>query len=97
MASVSVEYRVLDPTAPKRAADKRTFLIAQSVMSDARSRTPLKTGRLRAGWAVAKVADAEYIVSNPVRYAKYVEFGTRKMQPQPMLGPALIRARTYVS
>jgi HK97 gp10 family phage protein len=97
MALTSVSYRVLDPKAPKRVSDPIAKKIAEAIAADAASRSPVgETGNLRRGWKATPEAEAQWIVSNAVRYAKFVEFGTRKMQPQPMLGPALMAARSRV-
>lgn len=50
-------------------------------------------GTLRDSIVADRIGDLEYMVIAPVSYAKYVEFGTRYMDAQPFLMPALIKAR----
>lgn len=50
-------------------------------------------GTLRDSIQASAVEDLKVTVSTDVRYAKYVEFGTRYMDAQPFMAPALINAR----
>ena len=93
MAGMSGTFRVVDPTAPRRVIDGSIRGVAEELMSAALSRTPRKTGRLAAGWSVSKARVASYRVANFVRYAPYVEYGTRNTPAHPMLGPALATMR----
>ena len=87
-------FTVLDPTQPKRVVDPAIGGIAGHIRADAAGRTPVRTGRLLAGWTEGRRGLASYTVSNSVRYAKYVEHGTAKHgAAQPMLGPAVFAAR----
>lgn len=89
----SASYRVVDHAAPSRAADPLIAGVARQVLGEAVGRTPSRTGRLRAGWAMTKQRDAHYLIGNPVRYARFVEHGTRYMSARPMIGPAVLAAR----
>jgi hypothetical protein len=82
-------FRVTDPQAPMREVDPGIGEIAERFKGDVAGYTPVLTGALRAGWRVARVGDGHYAVSNGVRYAGYVEYGTSKMRPRAMLGRAL--------
>ena len=86
-------YRVLDPNAPDRATDRITALVAQYVASTAAAGTPHDTGTLAAGWQVEKRRDSLYVVANRVRYARYVEHGSRGHAPVAMFARALMQAR----
>jgi HK97 gp10 family phage protein len=86
-------FRVLRPEAPRRAADPGIGDIADRVKDDVVARTPVLTGNLAAGWQVTKNHEGARVVSNPVPYAKYVEFGTRYMPAEPMIGPVLASHR----
>ena len=99
MAGVSsgADFVVLDPTQPARVVDRGVRRIAEGIVRDAKSRTPIgPTGDLFRGWQSSPINPGVWLVVNDVRYARYVEFGTRKMDPQPMLGPALMKARSRV-
>lgn len=85
-------FRVTDPSAPDREVDPGVAEIAQRFKGDVAGYTPVVTGALRAGWSVARSGDAHYTLSNGVRYARYVEYGTSKMSPRAMLGRALAGA-----
>ena len=67
--------------------------VADQVAGDARTRTPKRTGTLAAGWTVAQTSPGHYLISNPVRHGKYVEYGTRKMRGSNMFGTAIAWAR----
>lgn len=82
-------FVVTDPAAPDREVDPGVADIAERFTNDVRGLTPVQTGALRAGWSTSKVGDAHYSVTNGVRYARYVEYGTSKMRPRAMLGRAL--------
>lgn len=82
-------FTVTDPAAPDREVDPGVAEIAQRFKGDVAGYTPVLTGALRAGWSVDRAGDGHYRVSNGVRYARYVEYGTSKMAPRAMLGRAL--------
>ena len=71
-------------------AMKEAVLIVEA---DAKRNAPVDTGRLRASITneVRKIAGAvlEGRVGTNVDYAKYVELGTSRQDPQPYLRPAL--------
>lgn len=85
-------FTVTDPAAPMREADPGVAEIAERFKGDVAGYTPVLTGALRAGWSVERAGDGHYRVSNGVRYAGYVEYGTSKMAPRAMLGRALAGA-----
>jgi hypothetical protein len=82
-------FKVTDPAAPMREVEPGIAEIAEQFKGDVAGFTPVLTGALRAGWRVARVGDGHYAVSNGVRYAGYVEYGTSRMAPRAMLGRAL--------
>lgn len=62
------------------------------VEAQAKSLTPVDTGRLRNSehsTVTGNAQSAEGSVSTNVEYAPYVEFGTSKMKAQPYLRPAV--------
>jgi hypothetical protein len=85
-------FKVTDPQAPMREVDPGIAEIADRFKGDVAGYTPVLTGALRAGWRVERVGDGHYRLSNGVRYARYVEYGTSRMRPRAMLGRALAGA-----
>ncbi|MCL2587871.1 MAG: HK97 gp10 family phage protein [Oscillospiraceae bacterium] len=66
----------------KRAAKSKPLqglaLTAAAYLAEgATERTPVDTGRLRAGWSAAETGAHTAEVCNPVEYASFVEFDTR--------------------
>ena len=87
-------FKVTDPGAPRRVADRGIGDIADRVCDDVRQRTPVLTGELAAGWQVSETGrQGERTVTNAVEYARYVEYGTVNMPAEPMIGPVLAEAR----
>lgn len=72
---------------------QRAALLAQQIRNDAVRAAPVDTGRLRQSIGVQKIGDGHYRVGTNVRYAPFVEFGTRRTRAQPFLRPALEKAR----
>ena len=88
-------FKVVDPGEPRRVADRPIGDIAERICDRARARTPVITGRLRAGWRVEHGREqAVRIIVNDVPYARFVEYGTKNMPAEPMLGPVVAEART---
>lgn len=85
-------FRITDPGAPAREADLGVADIAERFKGEVAGYTPVRTGALRAGWALTRSGDSHYQLGNGVRYARYVEYGTSKMRPRAMLGRALAGA-----
>ena len=87
-------FVVTDPGAPRRVADRGVGEIADRVCEDVRARTPVETGTLQASWRVDETGrDGERTVTTDVEYARFVEYGTRNMAAEPMLGPVLAESR----
>ncbi len=61
---------------------------AFAVEAHAKTRAPVRTGRLRNSITTDVVKPLEAIVGPGVKYGKFVEFGTRYMAPRPYLRPA---------
>lgn len=76
-------HRLGDMSGPGRAA-------ASTVYGSARSRTPVRTGRL-AGSLTRAVSDTEAVVSSGLVYAPVIHFGWRRhhIRPHPFLYSAL--------
>ena len=62
---------------------------ALKIENDAKHICPVDTGRLRASVNTKKCGSLCRSIGTSVEYAPYVEFGTRRMQAQPFLRPAL--------
>lgn len=62
---------------------------ADHVLKVAQATAPVDTGRYKNSMKVEKISDTEYQVSANTHYAKYLEFGTRKMRAYRTLGRAL--------
>lgn len=56
--------------------------------------TPVRTGRLKAGWSVIREGQG-LTWANATPYGAYLEFGTRFMKPRPMLTPAIPQIKDY--
>jgi hypothetical protein len=86
---------ITDRNAPRRLIDPEIRRRAEAVRSDAASFTPVRTGTMARGWRVVKAAqrDGLWRVTNYVRYAVYVEYGTATMHAQAPLGRAVARAQ----
>lgn len=95
----TTHYRVIDRTAPRKAADPGIGDIADAICQQAAATTPHgDTGDLARGWHVIEGREtAVRLVVNDVPYARYVEYGTVNMAAEPMLGPAVAAARAGVS
>jgi hypothetical protein len=66
---------------------------ATDVLVGAQWRSRHRYGYMRGGWQTRPVGRLSVVVFNPVEYTIYHEFGTHKITPQPMLGPAIEQAR----
>lgn len=54
---------------------------------------PVDTGYMRNGIFMEREGSGKFKVTSPAGYSVYVELGTRKMSPQPFLGPAVRQER----
>lgn len=93
MAVYKVELNNL-PKMKARLAAGMPAAIASTVSeikADAISATPVQSGKLRGGWDSMQTGNyAE--VFNDVRYAGFVEYGTRNAEGTKMLRPAVHKA-----
>jgi len=89
-----VEYHVTHPEAPRIAADPGIGHAADAIRDDCAQRSPVDTGRLRASWQVVAHGEPGYReVINTAPYARFVEYGTKYDEAQPMLGPVVAEYR----
>lgn len=63
------------------------------IRDEAARRSRVDTGAMRDGWTAAMTGPAQGTVFNDVPYTAYNEYGTVHMPAQPMLAPAIDRAR----
>ena len=79
---------------PERAADPLVGDVARPIAQTASANAPRLTGRLAAGFAANQDTPGEYVVTNDVPYARYVEYGSKhNPRPAAMLGRAVASAR----
>ena len=80
---IRVDYAALQKSAAllKRASeqvlDGLALQAAEHLVEEARVRTPVDTGRLRAAWQAQRTGPLSAVAENPVEYASFVEFDTR--------------------
>ncbi|HXD66359.1 MAG TPA: HK97 gp10 family phage protein [Solirubrobacteraceae bacterium] len=86
-----VVFKVTDPRAPRLAVQQNVAEITARIASAAASNTPRLTGAMAAGWEVRPgYSDpGTSVVTNRVPYARFVEYGTRRMRAHAPLGRAL--------
>jgi hypothetical protein len=69
--------------------------VGLTAQNEARRFSPVRTGRLRAGWMMTTSESGGRFrvkISNNVNYAPHVEYGTQHSAAQPMIRPALLVA-----
>ena len=90
-------FTVTAPRAPRFAIRPDIRRMAAQLAADAADRTPVESGEMRAGYRVVPGRDpGTSIVTNPVPYARYVEYGTRYRPASAPLGQAAAYARSRV-
>lgn len=85
---MSIQQLAKLPDEIKRDIQKVIRQAATGIPNALRPATPIRTGHLRRSW---KGTHSKYQgkVSNTAYYAAFVEFGTSKQRPQPMLTPMI--------
>lgn len=71
------------------ATNRQLELSSLRIKRSAKVNAPVDTGMLKNTIFSVKAGKLTYKVVSPVRYAIYVEKGTRKMRAQPYLKPAI--------
>ena len=92
------KFQWTDQGPVKEASYKAVLGVCLFIESEAKRRAPVDTGNLRRSLATEMLTGknetvARGVVGTNVEYAAFQEFGTRNMQAQPYLGPALEMAR----
>jgi len=89
------EFRITDPTAPRRCVQPDIADIAGQIRAAAAANSPRLTGRLAASWTTVPGRDpGTTLVTTSVPYARFVEYGTRHRRADAPLGRALAAARS---
>ena len=60
-------------------------VISSEMLHRIMKRTPVDTGRARAGWRLMKTGKMKFVISNEVHYIIYLEFGHSKQAPGGMV------------
>lgn len=77
----------------QQLAEQRAALLAQELRTEAVKAAPVDTGRLRQSIGVKQIGRGHYRVGTNVKYAPFVEFGTRHTRAQPFMRPAAEKVR----
>lgn len=77
----------------EEAVERVVMKAALDVEAGAKQRVPVRTGHLKNSLQTTQTGKHSAVVGTAVRYAPYVEFGTRKQSPKPYLGPAAEHVR----
>lgn len=84
-AAVDAALEEIGTEAEKRAVEH----VDEAVYSTPESPSYVRTGDLRKSITHRRVKKNAVAVGARVNYARYVEFGTRKMRPRPFIKPAV--------
>lgn len=79
--------RVASNLEPMR--DRRVQRVAKGAADTARSVAPVLTGALKRDIRVVRRDDGSVAVETDEFYARFQEYGTTKMAPNPFIGPAV--------
>lgn len=97
-AELAAKFDELDDVVEEKLEEAMTTVVLK-IEADASRKAPIDTGNLRGsiegivlGW-VGEVLEAA--VGSPVEYSQYQEFGTRYMDPNPYLEPAIEENRDW--
>lgn len=66
---------------------------ALDIEAHAKARAPVDTGLLRNSITAVEVTPDSWLITSPVRYSQFVEFGTSRMAAQPYMLPAVEAVR----
>lgn len=74
---------------PEGMSDKQWAAYVKRAVAFIKSVTPVRTGRLQAGWKLSDLGGEQAMITNDVPYAGYVNDGTPRMAPRDMTGQTL--------
>jgi hypothetical protein len=60
--------------------------VAAKTQENIMKTTPVKTGNMRRNWLIRKISDCVYEIYNEVKYALWIEEGTRAHEAGPFIG-----------
>jgi hypothetical protein len=91
----AVSYHVINGIAARLAADAGVARFAEAMRSELQAASPHgPTGDYARGWQIRRGrVPAVRIIENATDYGRYVEYGTKHMRAQPVLGQAIARRR----
>ena len=95
-AKVNANLAMVKRLLVKGFADDELMKIALRVERKAKQLCPVDTGRLRASLHTWRINLLTAAVGTDVEYASFVEYGTKKMAPQPYLRPALLSQQNAI-
>ena len=76
-------------TRPEGLTDRQWQAYVRRALQLIKSFTPVRTGRLQAGWQLGDLGGDKATIINDVPYAPYVNDGTPRMAPRDMTGQTL--------
>jgi HK97 gp10 family phage protein len=100
MSSVNVLFNNFPAiiSAARVKAEKAVADTAHEVESTAQGLAPVDTGTLRDSISAQKTGAERWMVTANVRYAQYVEYGTKNHGgPQPFMTPAAHQAEPFLA
>lgn len=95
---MSVNYSSKIPAITEMVQAEATKLVHKAtlnILSDSRTRVPVKTGNLKNSGRV-ELSPGKGVVTYSANYAYFVEGGTRSMAPKPYLRPAFNKYRVIL-
>lgn len=70
--------------------------VADAVISELHSRTPVDTGRATAGWEMSMTGSGNIRITNNVPYVKYLQDGSSKQAPRGFVNQSLEAGRQVI-
>lgn len=101
MSVITLDQLVAELAVATASVDAKTSVVeraaAAAVLADAKSRVPVRTGRLRDSLEASESPEGGMEVGSGLDYAAFVENGTYKDAPQPYLGPAADKGESILA
>lgn len=100
-ADIRVDYKKLDNLAKSTQgiASQAASELSAEVVRLAKEKSRVDSGKMQAGWNRSKIGAGRkggYRIYNTVPYTVFNEFGTSRMEAQPMLGPAMVEVEPEI-
>ena len=74
-----------------RLAEKAVERVSRGALASAKANAPVDTGRLAGDLTVRQLGPTSRAVETSTYYARFQEWGTSRMAPNPFMGPAVDR------